>query len=218
MVDVGQSHWGKMVRKRTPKRKGNRGVLKEASAVILAGGRSSRTLCDKTMLPVNKRPLIEHIYEQLKPHFHEILISANDLDKYAFLGVPIVPDCKPGQGPLMGIVSALLASKNDLIFAIAADIPEVDISLVFQMLKQASQFDCVIPVIDNTKIEPLFAIYKRTVFPKANQLLAMGERKVLKLFDRVKTGFVEMKNSEWYRNINTIDDYQEYLRRINENN
>jgi len=202
----------KIVRKRYPKGEQARRAFKGASAVILAGGQSSRTMCDKTMLLVNKRPLIEHIYEQLKPHFPEILISANDLDKYAFLGTPIVPDFRPGQGPLMGIASALLASRNDLIFTIAADIPEIDIYLVTRMLKKASQFDCVVPVIDGTKLEPLFAIYKKTVFPTIKQLLAIGERKVLNLFSRVNTGFVEMKNSAWYRNLNTMDDYQEYLR------
>jgi molybdopterin-guanine dinucleotide biosynthesis protein A len=207
-----------MVRRKYPKGEQARKASKEASAVILAGGRSSRTMCDKTMLPINNRPLIGYIHEQLKPHFPEILISANDLDKYAFLGAPIVPDFIPGQGPLMGIASALLASRNDLLFAIATDIPEIDIHFVIRMLKKASQFDCVVPVIDGNKIEPLFAIYKKTVFPTIKQLLAIGERKVLNLFSRVNTGFVEMKNSVWYRNLNTMDDYQEYLRLLNENN
>jgi molybdopterin-guanine dinucleotide biosynthesis protein A len=54
------------------------------TAIILAGGKSRRMGMDKSMLPVNGKPLIEYILEQLHPHFGQVLISSNDVSKYNY--------------------------------------------------------------------------------------------------------------------------------------
>ncbi|MHC4537812.1 MAG: molybdenum cofactor guanylyltransferase, partial [Planctomycetota bacterium] len=69
--------------------------------------------------------IIEVICEQLRGSFDEILISANQVDKFAFLGFKVVPDKVPERGPLMGIASALEASTNEYNFVVACDIPTV---------------------------------------------------------------------------------------------
>lgn len=119
---------------------------------------------DKSMLLIDGKSIIEGICEQLRDCFEKILISANDLDRFAFLGLDIIPDKKPNQGPLMGIASALEVSTSELNFVIACDIPEIEIGYIRQMLAEAkrSEADIVVPKTSNGKYIPLFAVYRKS--------------------------------------------------------
>ena len=71
-------------------------LTEDATAVVLAGGRSRRMGTDKSMLPIDGRPMVEHICQQLSGTFTRVLISANDAEKFSFLGFDVVRDCDPG--------------------------------------------------------------------------------------------------------------------------
>jgi len=103
---------------------GSKGLSINATAIVMAGGESRRMGRDKSLLAVGGHPIIQSICEQLRGHFGEILISANEPEKLAFLGLNVVPDRIPGQGPLMGIACALEASRSNLNFVVAGDIPQ----------------------------------------------------------------------------------------------
>ena len=46
----------------------------------------------KRLLPVNGKPLIQHIAEQLVDFLDEAIIGANDTEKYGFLKPRVDPD------------------------------------------------------------------------------------------------------------------------------
>ncbi len=184
----------------------------QATAIIMAGGDSSRMGIDKSMLPIKGKPLIKTICEQLRGSFDEILIRANEVDKFAFLGFEVVPDKVPEQGPLMGIASALEASANELNFVVACDIPKINLNCVNSMLNEAieSQADIVIPVIGEEKYEPLFAIYRKTALEAINKTLSSGKRKITEVFTLCKVKHIELDNTDWLVNLNTMADYEEF--------
>lgn len=184
--------------------------LAEASAAILAGGKSSRMGQDKSLLPVNGAPLIRRIYEQLVNRFDEILISTNDPEKLAFLGARTVPDRVPGKGPLMGIASAVEAARHERVFVTACDIPVVDLDTVTRMLVLAEDCDCVIPM-SSVGHEPLFAVYRKNAVPTMRDVLVAGERRISAIFPRVRTRFYDLGCSPWYRNLNTREDVAAFL-------
>jgi len=92
------------------------------------------------------------------------------------------------------------------------DIPEVHQGLVEKMITEADGFDLVIPRSADGRLEPLFAVYRKTVLEPARALLAEGNRRITDLLPRVKAKHVEMPGG-WYRNLNTMEDYEEELRR-----
>ncbi|MHC4642567.1 MAG: molybdenum cofactor guanylyltransferase [Planctomycetota bacterium] len=157
-------------------------LQEQATAIIMAGGGSRRMGIDKSMLLIKDRPIIKHICDQLRGTFSQILISADEVEKYAFLGFDCIPDKMPGQGPLMGIVSALGASDNELNFIVACDIPHIDIRFVRKMLAEAQAVDMVIPANGNGKYEPLFAIYNKSALKAMNQVLSSGQPKISDTF------------------------------------
>jgi molybdopterin-guanine dinucleotide biosynthesis protein A len=197
-----------------PKREKRRlGAPENATAIIMAGGDSSRMGIDKSMLQIKDEPIIKHICDQLRNTFNQILISTDEAEKYAFLGFDCIPDKIPGQGPLMGIASALEASANELNFIIACDIPYIDIRFVRKMLAEAQAADMVIPTNGNGKHEPLFAIYNKSALKAMNQVLSSGKRKISDVFAHCEVRYIKLK-AKHFTNLNTMEEYEEYRKQF----
>jgi molybdenum cofactor guanylyltransferase len=193
---------------------GKWGMLEEATAIIMAGGGSNRMGVDKSMLTINGKPMVEYICEQVRDSFEQILISANEAEKLTFLGLEIVPDKTAGQGPLMGIASALEASENELNFVVACDIPYVNMTFVHRMLAEAEGADIVVPTAGEKKYEPLFAVYRKSALGAINEVLSSGGRKISDVFARCNVKYIELE-ADGFANLNTITEYEEFRRRFN---
>ncbi|UCG56046.1 MAG: molybdenum cofactor guanylyltransferase [Phycisphaerales bacterium] len=187
-------------------------LLEQATAIILAGGTSDRMGADKSMLPVGGRPLIEHIAEQLSGHFGRILVSANDVEKFDFLGLEVIPDKVSGQGPLMGIASALESSASDINFVVACDIPHVDLAFVEKMARDAATTgaDIMMPITKREGHEPLFAVYRKSALKAINKVLSSGRRKISDAFALCRVNYIELGDARWLVNLNTAADYEEF--------
>jgi molybdopterin-guanine dinucleotide biosynthesis protein A len=192
----------------------NKWALSEnATAIIMAGGDSNRMGIDKSMLQIKDKPIIKHIYDQLRGTFEKILISTNALEKYAFLGCDCVRDRIAGQGPLMGIASALEKSENELNFVVACDIPHIDIRFVRKMLGEAQTAYMVIPTEENGRHEPLFAIYNKSALKGINQALSSGKRKISDAFDYCNVRYINL-GAKQLTNLNTSQEYEEYRKQF----
>ena len=185
------------------------------TAIILAGGESSRMGIDKGMLSINGQTMLEHICKQLRGTFSQILISAGDAEKYGFAGFEVVRDEVPGQGPLMGIASALEASANEINFVVACDIPYIEMSCVRKMLTEARGADIVVPTTDDRKYEPLFAVYRKSALDAIKRTLRKGGRKISDVFDMCEVKYTDLGKADWLININTLAEYEEFQRRQN---
>ena len=182
------------------------------SAIILAGGQSRRMHREKSLLSVNGRTLIETVLTQIDPHFSEIIISVDAKEKFAFLNLPIIEDEMPGQGPLMAIMSALRVSAHAISFILACDIPFIHIPFMQEILSLAQTHDIVVPRYRDGKFEPLFATYNRCIIPVIEKQIKKGDRKISSLFPLCRTKFVAMDRQKWFRNLNTLKEYHDYLR------
>jgi len=100
------------------------------SAIILAGGRSSRMGTDKALLPLPDKPditFVEHLASLLASTCHEVLLVARDpiqAADYAPVKSPnvrLLTDETPNIGPLMGLYSGLKAIPGGIHEAAAID-------------------------------------------------------------------------------------------------
>jgi molybdopterin-guanine dinucleotide biosynthesis protein A len=182
----------------------------DATAIVLAGGKSSRMGQDKSLIEIDGEPLISLVVGQLKPYFSRILIGAADDGKFDFLELPVIPDKAPNCGPMMGLASTLEASQDELNFVIACDIPDVNVELMQRLMSLADGYDCVIPSLGNGMHEPLFGVYRKSVLPEASEMLAAGRRRISSLFDRVRVRFVELDESGSCVNLNTQEDLKKW--------
>jgi len=165
---------------------------------------------DKALLEIDGVTLIERIVAQLKPFFNETIISSRKREDYAFLDLRVVPDRVSGQGPLMAIASSLTASSNDLNFVVSCDIPLIPIDLVMELLGEAGNGDGAVAVTSDGKVEPLFAVYHKSMGLAAQEALRRGDRKVVAMYQNRAIRPVRMRSGLVLKNVNTLADYHDY--------
>src|SRR5258706_11754457 len=96
------------------------------SAVILAGGRSSRMGRDKAWLEVGGQTLLARQIGLVREMgATEIFISGRADADYSAFRCPILQDKFLGAGPLAGIERALDAAQSPLLLVLAVDLPEM---------------------------------------------------------------------------------------------
>ncbi|MBC9783202.1 molybdenum cofactor guanylyltransferase [Heliobacterium chlorum] len=190
----------------------------EATAIILSGGRNSRMGKNKAFMPVGGKAIIEQTIAELEPLMNDILVVTNEPEKYRYLGVPLIVDIFPGQGPLSGIHAGLTASRHHHNFIVACDMPFVDRHLVQAMLKMAPGYDVVVPQVGDY-LQPLYAIYSKNCLLPIEQCLREDIRKVIAFYHKVRLRYASEKIlGQWgdlekiFYNINTPDDLSKAMK------
>ena len=186
------------------------------SAIIMAGGASSRMGKNKAFLPIDGKPMIRHIHDTLLQFCDEVIISASKTQDPPISDAHIVVDLKPDQGPLMGIYSSLHASSSRVNFVVACDIPTIHLPLVRRLLSWSPRYDIIVPSFKPQEYEPLFAVYTKGAVTAARTLLDNGQRRISGLFPLCKTKVLEISECGWYVNLNTPEDYHSFIQETRE--
>ena len=197
-----------------------------ASAMILAGGASSRMGSDKAGIEFNGRTLLQIAHDELAAHFDRIIISIQSAKaKQYHLAEPdavYVEDEPPGCGPLGGIYSVMNAVECELYFAVACDMPFLSGRLAAGMVTAAGdEYDVVILRTEDNYVHPLHAVYRSSCLPHIHhQLKFEKNNKIIDFFNKVKVLFCDEKfirkfdsNMRCLENINTRGDLKRILSR-----
>jgi molybdopterin-guanine dinucleotide biosynthesis protein A len=175
------------------------GARTEISGFVLAGGRSSRLGRDKALLPWppnaaaegNGQTLLAHAMARLQRVCDTVSICANrdDLPTTEI----VIPDARPGSGPLGGIVAALEHSTTDWNLLLAVDLPFLPVAVLQSLAARASapaetmvasgvaslpSLLCVLPSVDGLP-QPLCGLYHRALASGLRRALEAGKFKVM---------------------------------------
>ncbi|MFZ5640162.1 MAG: molybdenum cofactor guanylyltransferase [Bacillota bacterium] len=162
----------------------------DAAAIILAGGKNTRMGTNKALLEIEDRQLIRRVMDELGGEFPEIIIVANDPERYRGLGVRVTEDLIPGRGPLSGIHAGLTFSPRRLNFVTACDMPFVSGPLAAYMVTRTGDADALVPRIDH-KWQPLFAVYSRDCLKAITDCLEQERCKVTAFYPAVRVKYIE---------------------------
>lgn len=181
---------------------------------------------DKAFLKIGPHTIVEYQLQRLTPLFEEIFLSTNSPEKFAYLGLEIVPDFVPDRGPIVGIYSSLLRAKHPFLFAIACDMPFVSPELITYMKESCSNYDVTVPETEQG-LEPLHAIYSKTCLPVMKKYIDKGGKepalskakgRVIEFFPEVKVRVINQEEisripggNEAFLNFNTPEEYQKAL-------
>ena len=166
------------------------------SGVILAGGTNKRFGGKtKANVVIGGKTIISRMISTISDLFDEIIIVTNNPIEFKDLTqYKIVQDLFLKAGPLGGIHAALNASSEDAIFVF---IPKVD------------QF-----------IEPLHAIYRKTVLNDLEIFLSTGKSKAVRDFlSEENVGYLQISDTEKtelaFSNINSPSDLGKIRMQLN---
>ncbi|MBI2332933.1 MAG: molybdenum cofactor guanylyltransferase [Chloroflexi bacterium] len=199
------------------------------SVVIQAGGQSLRMGEDKALKPFLGKPLIQRVIERLAPIADELIVTTNRPADYAFLNsARLVPDLKPGRGPLGGLYTAIASASHPLVAVAACDMPfasknffesahrlivqeeaDVVIASVASRAKRAGKTD--------EGYEPFHALYRReTCLPAIEAAIHEDKWKVIAWFPQAKVRTLspdELKAFDpsglCFWNVNTPEEFQQ---------
>ena len=186
-------------------------MIMDVTCAILAGGKSRRMGRDKALIPVGDRALLSRVYAVAEEVFTDILVLSNlhtHLDK---VRAPIVKDVIPRQGPMIGIVSALLYARTPYVFVLACDMPFLRKDAIEYVLTAARGEDIVIPKTEKG-FEPLHALYNRSCISPLLSAIERGRMKIPDIFPLLSVKVVEGKEVfasqglSIFTNINTEED------------
>lgn len=190
----------------------------DVTGIILAGGRSSRFGSNKAFATIGNETLVERVVRQIQDIFPEVIIVTNDPLAYVDLGLTIVTDIIPHQGPLGGIYTGLFFGRFPSVFVTACDMPFINTPLIRYMVSRKESFDVVVPKIDD-KFEPLCALYGKRCLKPMQKLLEGGKRQVIEVFKSVKVLTIEKDEvhrfdpgEKCFFNINTVEDWKKALK------
>jgi len=184
------------------------------SCYITAGGKASRMSgAIKAFIEIDGQRIIDKNLKVINSIFSEVGIITNNKEKfaaYAKSGLRLVSDEYKDIGPLAGIHAAMASSNSYFVFILASDMPNISKSLMLKLISIANKTnaDAVIPTYDG-KIEPLFAVFKKSTINTLQGFIESGESYAVRGFLKIiNVEFYDVsKNDErFFRNINYQKD------------
>jgi molybdopterin-guanine dinucleotide biosynthesis protein A len=145
------------------------------SAVLLAGGKSSRMGRDKAFVEIEGVPLWRRqllLLRELRPK--EIFISGPGRAEWLNEGCIIIQDLKTDIGPLAGLAAGLQRCSTNLLLVLAVDLPHITLDYLRQLLANCSDGIGSVPK-SLDRFEPLAAVYPTTSLPVAQGCLESGD-------------------------------------------
>ena len=186
-------------------------MIEVTTAVIFAGGKSSRMGEDKALLPFSNYPtLTEFQQDKLRTLFDKVYISAKE-NKFDFDCI-VIQDNYTEDSPLIGLISVFETLKAEEVFILSVDAPFVNKETIEKLLKHnESKFDVVVAE-SPSGVQPLCGLYKRSILPLAYTQLEKENHRLGDLLRLANTLFVEFDEDDPFTNLNHPKEYQQALK------
>jgi molybdenum cofactor guanylyltransferase len=195
----------------------------QRGAIILCGGKSSRMGRDKATLPFGPELILQRVVRlvsEVVDRANIVVVAAPDQELPDLPGdVQIAYDRTAYRGPLEGLATGMraFAGRADVVYASACDVPLLAPAFVERMFALLGEHDIAVPY-DGQYHHPLAAVYRSSVLPKIDQLLAADRMRLVFLFDEVdtlKVSVEELRSIDpelaTLKNLNRPEDYETAL-------
>lgn len=207
-------------------------LFQPTSAVVLAGGRSSRLGEDKRRLRLwgpDGPTLLERTVGVVASLCRDVVVVLNDPEAWPDLPARLVGDVYPDGGALGGIYAGLAAAAEPFAVVVACDMPLLSRPLLAAMLARHRDYDALVPrsptagaARNSLDAEPLHAIYSKACLGPMGDTLADGRRQIAAFFPRVRVVYLEPDatrahdpHGHSFLNINTVEQMAEAQQLLN---
>lgn len=172
---------------------------------------------DKAWIPLEGRPIVQRVIDVLREVADEVFIVAND-ERYAELGLRVVPDRFPDGGALGGIATGVSSAQHERVLVSACDMPFLRADLWRLLIERAEGADAVVPRTGD-EYETLHALYTKACLPFMERALRSGRMRVISFFGDVRVaevGEADLRavdpDLRAFTNVNTPEELAQLLR------
>ncbi|MGN6378817.1 MAG: molybdenum cofactor guanylyltransferase [Gaiellales bacterium] len=178
------------------------------SAIVLAGGRSTRMGTSKALLDWHGHPLLERLCGLLGRIAAPVVVAHAPGQQLPALPAEteLAVDVRAGRGPLEGLAAGMRAigGRADLAFVSAADLPLLHPAFVLALADRLGEHQAAVPVEDGHE-QGLAAIYRTSVLTEVERRLGAGRlavRGLLGDLDVQRVPAAELPYAQSLRNVN----------------
>lgn len=190
------------------------------SAVVLAGGQSSRMGRDKALILIEGIPLIQRVCEVAQLCAAQVYVVTSWPDRYQDIlrgrcqlirEVPCPETGKP-QGPLVGFAQALAYVQTDWVLLLACDLPKLKVEGLQEWTAELGNVsaEAVAFLPRHSKgWEPLCGFYRRSCLPQLREFINQGGRSFQKWLAQCVVQELPLIERQLLFNCNTPADLEE---------
>ena len=183
--------------------------------LILAGGASSRMHRDKAALQYRGQSQLDRAFELASRHVARVFVSvrANQTDDPTRAQRPMIVDSVAGDGPTVGIRSALKGYPQVAWLVLACDLPFLSDAALCQLLRErdAAGLATAYRSAHDGLPEPLCAIWEPAAAAALAAYQAGGGDCPRKFLIRHATRLLEPLDRRALDNVNTPEEYVQAL-------
>jgi len=165
----------------------------EKSAIVLAGGISSRFGQDKGLLALANKPLIRYVLEATRNLVDERIVvtsSKTQAAKYNKLldhNATVLVDAEEIQSPLIGAVTGFREAQGEHALLLPCDAPFISKDILSLLFELCPGKTAAIPRWPSGYMEPLQAVYStKQTLEAAEKALTSGELNMKGMVDRLR--------------------------------
>jgi molybdopterin-guanine dinucleotide biosynthesis protein A len=127
-------------------------------------------------------------------------------------GFSTVLDMFPGEGPLVGIITALQNTSAYWNLIVACDLPNVSAPFLSELLDAAQcwDVDALLPAGPSRRLEPLCAVYHRRALPALHAAFSAGQLKITAALVGLRVAVLLVTEAAPFQNVNTPADWADY--------
>ena len=157
---------------------------------------------DKALVPLDGRPMVEHVRAALEEVTAECWLSVRHGQQPPLDGLPVVRD--DGRGPLGGIASGLarLGDGRAALLAVACDMPRVSPPMLRALIDALEDSDAAVAVVDGIP-QVACAVWSSRRAGIAAELVASGAAAPRALLDRARVTVVP--GERWREELRSFD-------------
>lgn len=186
----------------------------QVSALILAGGRSSRMGTDKALLPWQGVPLLERVCQVAVQCCSSVSVLTPWPQRYqSILSTPVtfIEEAAPQRGPLIALAQGLQSIPSPWVLLLACDMPCLDVWILQDWMHQLWDLPdsrmAQVPY-QQKRWEPLCGFYHRQCHPLLQAFIRQGGCSFQSWLQQIPVQKLEVNESiaKMLQNCNTPED------------
>jgi molybdopterin-guanine dinucleotide biosynthesis protein A len=179
--------------------------------LILAGGSSSRMQRDKAALQYQGRSQLDRAFELASRHVSKVFVSVRADQRHDPVrsAKPMIVDSAPGEGPIVGIRSALAAYPHAAWLVLACDLPFLSDAVIARLLgeRDSNALATAYRSAQDGLPEPLCAVWEPAAAAALDAYQSGGGRCPRKFLIRHGARLLDPIDQHALDNVNTPEEY-----------